>query len=165
MLRNIQIAKARCRFDDAHHAPAFHNDLSAKLVSRVNNLLYTIHIGCKGSNDDTGILVLLKQGIKGLSHCLLRRRKARTLCIRGITHQCQHTLFADFGKALQVNGISEYRCIIHLEIPGMDNNSCRRINGQCCRINNAVIRLNEFNPEMSENNGLSELHNLTFRSS
>ena len=109
--------------------------------------------------------MLFKKRIKRSSDRPLRWRKACPLCIRRIAHQCQYTLFTDLGKTLQIDGISEYRCVIHLEISGMHNNSCRGINGQCCSIHDTVIRLNKFNTELSENNRLSELHNLTFRCS
>ena len=69
--------------------------------------------------------MLIKQIVKNMTHCPLRHGKSRTLCIGTVAHQCQHSLSANFGKTLQVNGISEYRCIIHLKVSGVDNNAYR----------------------------------------
>ncbi len=93
--------------------------------------------------------MLLKQNVKGLTDRALRRCKAGTLRIRGITHQRQYTLFTDLGKALQVNGITKDRCIIHLKVTGMHNNTGRGIDRECCRIHDTVIRLDKFDPELS----------------
>ena len=57
LIRNLQIAKLCCRTDDIDHTPAFHCHFSAVFVGRVDDLLYTVHIGGKGSNDDPGVSV------------------------------------------------------------------------------------------------------------
>ena len=88
-------------------------------VCGIDDLLYSVHIGGKRRNDDPCILMVCKKRIKGPAHRSLGSRKAQPLCIRGITHQCKHALLPELCKALQVNGITEYRRIIHLKIPCM----------------------------------------------
>ncbi len=149
IFRDADTAQIDGRLDDRHHTAAFHYDLAPEFICRIDDLLYPVHIGRKGRHKDTGIFVLLKQGVKGLAHCPLRGRKSRPLRIGGVTHQRQHALLADLRKAGQVNGIAEYRRIIHLEIARMHHRPHRGIDGQGCGIHDTVIRLDIFHTELS----------------
>ena len=67
----------------------------------------------------------------------------------------------DAAAALQIDGISEYRCVIHLKVSCMHNNSRWRIDGKCCRILNTVVRLDKFHTETAKVDVLSVFYNFT----
>ncbi len=159
----MQTLQCRSGLYDVHHAPALHDYFSAELIRGINDLLHTVHIGCKGRNDDSRILVLRKETVEGPPHCLFGRGKSQPFRIGRITHEREHALPADLCKTLQINGITENRRIIHFKIAGVYHNARRRIDRQCSGIHNAVIRFNKFNSELSQIDGLPELHYLAFR--
>ena len=105
----------------------------------------------------------MENGIKCPAQRPLRGRKARPLGIRGFTQEREHALFADLREALQVDGISEHRRIIHLEVARMDHGSGRGVNRESSRIHDAVVRFNKLNAELSQVDGLSELDHLSLR--
>ena len=106
------------------------------------------------------ILIVCKDIIKGLSDCPFRHSKARSFYIRTVAHQGQYALLTQLGKPLQINRFSEYRCIIHLEVSGMHQNTGRCIDCQCRCICNAVVCLDKFHTQTSQINDLSMLYNL-----
>ena len=59
-------------------------------------------------------------------------------------------LRADLCKTLQVNGITEYRCIIYLEVSCMHHNSNRGINSQCRCILDTVVGLNKLDGKITK---------------
>ena len=158
IFRNIDAAQTGGSLHNIDHAAAFHHNFSTEFVGSVDDLLHTIHVGCKGCNDHAGILMLLEQGIKGFTHGPLRLGKAGTFCIGGVAHQRQNPFSADFRKALQIDGIAKYRGVVHLKVAGVDDGSCRGIDRQCCRIHNTVVGFNEFHAELSQIDGLAKLH-------
>ncbi len=161
MLRYLQIPKLRSCSNDIYHTAAFHHNLTPEFISRIDNLLYTVHIGSKRGNDDSGIGVIRKNIVKGLSHRAFRIGKARPFRIGAVTHQRQHALLADFAKPLQVNGIAEYRRVVHLKVSRMHHNSCRRIDGQGRSVLNTVIGPDKFHPETAQIDMLSVFYHLT----
>ena len=155
LVRDLQIPQLRGRADNVYHAPALHSHLPAVLVCRIDDLLHPVHIGGKGRDNDPGILVLCKYIVKGLSNRALRHGKSLALRIGTVTHQCQYTLLSDFRKPLQVNGISEYRSIVHFKVTGVHHDSRRGIDRQCGRILDAVVCLDKFYTKAAQINGLS----------
>ena len=131
ILRDLQISKFGCYRNNIDHTAAFYCNFSSETVCSVNNLLHTIHIGRKGRNDDSGCTVLIKKIIKYMSHCALGHGKSRSLRIGTLTHQCKNALLTNLRKTLQIDGISEYRCIIDFKVSCVYHNSHRRVNGQC----------------------------------
>ena len=108
-----------------HHAAAEHRYFSIVILCLIDDLLYTVHIGGECSDNDPLSLRPLEQLFKAAANSAFRACKAGTLCIGGVAHQCQYTLFTDLGKTLQIDRITKYRCIIHIKVTCMDNNSCR----------------------------------------
>ena len=104
--------------------------------------------------------MLLEKHVKGSSHCSLRGGKARPLCVGRIAHQRQHALFADLRKTLQVDGVPEHRCVIHLKVSRVYHDSRRRINGKSRRVHDTVICFDKFNAELPQIDGLSEFNHL-----
>ena len=51
------------------------------------------------------------------------------------------------------------RCIIHLKVSGVYDNSGRRIDRQCGCILNTVVCLNKLNPELAQIDRLTMLNN------
>ena len=150
LIRNAKISKlCRCG-DNIDHAAAFYRYLAAEAVCCIDDLLHTVYIGREGGNDNTCSLIFIEKVVKYMSYCTLRHGKARTLCIGGITHNCKNTLAADLCKTLQVNGITEYRCIIYLEVSCMHHNSNRGINSQCRCILDTVVGLNKLDGKITK---------------
>ena len=104
--------------------------------------------------------MFFKQIVKGLAHCLFGRCEAGALRVRGIAHQCKDSLSAKLRKPLQVNGITEYRCVIYLKVSCVDNNTRRGINRQGGGIHDTVIRPDKFHTQLSQIDGLPELYHL-----
>ena len=127
--------------------------LRPKLVCCIDDLLYTVYIGCKCRDDDPCASVFVKKAVKHFTNCTLRHGEARTFCIGTVAHQGQDTLLADLSKTLQVDRISEYRRIVNLEVSGMDYNSCRRIDCQGRCILDTVVCLDKFDREITEVDG------------
>ena len=125
LVRNPQISQFRSCSDDIDHASALHSHFPAVFVSRINDLLHPVYIGCEGGNDDPGILMLCKYIVKGPSNRALGHGKSLALRIGTVAHKCQYTFLSDFRKPLQINGVSEHRCIVHFEVTGMHHDSRR----------------------------------------
>ena len=125
LVRNLQIPQLRGCADNIYHAPALHSHLPAVFIGRIDDLLHPVHIGGKGRYDDPGILVFRKYIVKGLTHGALRHGKSLTLRIGTVAHECQYAFLSDLRKPLQVNGISKYRCIVHLKVACVHHDPCR----------------------------------------
>ena len=125
VLRYLDTLKLLGNVNDADHTSALDHNLSAALVGSVDDLLNSVNVGSKGSNDDPGILMLLKESIQSSSDSLLGSCKAGTLSIGGIAHKGQNTLLSDLSKTLKINGIAEYRCIVNLKVSCVNHGSCR----------------------------------------
>ena len=100
LIRNAKVSKLCCSCDNIYHTAALYCNLASETISCVNDLLYAVYIGCKSCNNDSCVLMVSKNIIKGLSYGTLRHGKARTLCIGGVTHQCQYTLLTNLTKTL-----------------------------------------------------------------
>ena len=163
VFRDIEIAKLGGRGDDIYHAPPLHNDFPSIFVSRIDNLLHAVHIGGKGRDDEPCILMLRKDMVKCDAHRALRLRKSAALGIRTVGHQREYALLSDFRKPLKVDGVSEHRRIVHLEVSCVDDHARRGIDCQCRRILDAVVRLDELDAEFPQIDGLSVLHDFPSR--
>ena len=105
--------------------------------------------------------MLRKNVVKGNAHRSLRLGKSLALRIGTVAHQSQHAFFADLCKSLKINGVSEYRRVIHLKVSGVNHDPCRRIDGKSRRILDAVVGLDKLNPEMSQIDGLPVAHHFS----
>ena len=161
ILRYADTVQVRSGLNNIHHASSLNHNLSAELVSSIDDLLHSIDIRSKRRDDDTCLFMFLKQGIKDRSKLFLRRCEARPFCVGAVAHQCQHTFFSKLGKTLQINRISIDRRIIYLEVACMNDDAGWRINCQRCCIHNTVICLDELNTETSEIDILSEFHDFS----
>ena len=146
--------------NNIHHGTSFHNNLSFIFHGSVNNLLYTIYIGSKSCHNDSAVLMLCENQVKGSSYRTLRHGESGFFRIGGIGHHRQYSIFPQLRKTLQINLIAEYRRIIHLEVSGMNEYTCRRRNRKRSRILNGVIRLHEFHLDVTKAYALSILHGL-----
>ena len=45
---------------DIYHTAAFHSHFTAKFVCRIDDLLYTIHVGCESCHENSGVLMFFK---------------------------------------------------------------------------------------------------------
>ena len=106
--------------------------------------------------------MLVKKIVKNFSNGALGHGKSRTLRVGAVAHQRQDAFPSDLSEALQVNGVSEYRRIIHFKISRMNDNSRRGINRQRRRVLDTVVRLNKFNGKISQVDHLSVLHLFQF---
>ena len=125
VFRNVKIAKLRGCRDDVYHTPALDNHFSSIFISRIDDLLHTVHVGSECGDDNTGIFMLRKNIVEGFSHGALGHRKARPLRIGAVTHQSQNAFLSQLSKTLEIDGITENRRIVHLEISRMDHDACR----------------------------------------
>ena len=66
-----------------------------------------------------------KQCIHGTPYGLFRHGNAWTLCVGTVTHERKNTLFTNLTKSLQIDTVTEYRCIIYLKVTGVYYNTCR----------------------------------------
>ena len=99
--------------------------------------------------------MFVKKAVKHFTNGTLRHCEARTFCIGTVAHQGKDTLLADLSKTLQVDRISEYRCIVNLEVSCMDYDSCRRIDCQGRCILDTVVCLDKFDRKITEVDDLS----------
>ena len=162
VLRDIDVAQLLRDGDDVDHAAAFDHDLTAVFIRRVDDLLHTVDVRCKGCDDDTGIVMLGKQAVDRLSYGTLGHGKAGALCVGTVAHQRQDTLLSDFGESLQVDDIAKDRCVIDFEVSGVDDNARRGVDGQCCCICNTVVCFNKLNTECAQIDGLSVFDDFPF---
>ena len=162
IVRNVQITKFGCNGNDIDHASAFYHYLTSKFICGIDDLLHTIHIGCKGCNNDSLMCMITENTLKCFSDLSLCHGKSRAFCIGTVAHQRKYAFFTDLTKTLQINGISVNRCIIYFKVTGVYHGSCRRIDGQCCRILNAVICLDKLHTETSKIDVLSVFYHFTF---
>ena len=160
IFRNINVSKFARRADDIDHASALDHYLTSIVVCRIDDLLDTVYVGSKRRNDDPVVLVLCKNRIKGLADGALRHRKSRTDRVGTVTHQRQHAFLSKLGKTLQIRRFAEYRCVIDLEVAGVDDNASRGEDRKRRCICDTVVRLDELNPKTSEIDGLSVLYDL-----
>ena len=106
--------------------------------------------------------MLVKKIVKNFSNGALGHGKSRTLRVGAVAHQRQDAFPSDLSEALQVNGVSEYRRIIHFKVACVDYDSRRGIDRQRRRVLDTVVRLNKFNGKISQVDHLSVLHLFQF---
>ena len=162
VFRHIDITQFRCRLNDIDHRPAFQDHFSLIFISGIDDLLYPVHIRGECSNNDPLLLMLRKKGIKPFSDRCLTHGVARTHSICRITEYRQHTFLAQLCHSPKVHGIPVYRCIIHLEIAGMIDQSCRRTDRNCRCIRNTVIGPDKLHLEIAHIELLSVIHIFQF---
>ena len=162
IFRNTKISEFRSNGNDIDHASSFYDYLPSIMICRIDNLLYTVYIGCKGRYQNTVVRMFTEDRIKGFANSTLRLGKSRTFCIGTVTHQSQYAFFPNLTKTLQVNGISVYRCVIYFKISGMDNDSCAGIDCQSCRILNTVVCPNKLYTEAAKINMLTVFYDFSF---
>ncbi|OQA26079.1 MAG: hypothetical protein BWY61_00800 [Firmicutes bacterium ADurb.Bin354] len=133
----------RC-LDYADHAASLYGNLSAILMGYVYYLLNSVNVGCKSSNDEPFMLLLLKDIPESIPNGSLRGRKARTLRISAVTHKGQHSFFAKLTESLQIYCITEYGSIVYFEVTRMNDDTLRCVNCQRSSINDAVIGTYKF---------------------
>ena len=150
IVRCLYIPQFYCRIDNIYHASSFDDDFTSMFSRRVNDLLYTVYIRRKRSDDNTALFIFIKNRVKCLSNRSLGHCKSRFQYIGTVCHQCKHTFFAKFTKAGKVNAVAINRRIIHLEVPGVYDHTSRCVNGKSSRIRNTVVRTDKFNTEISK---------------
>src|SRR5699024_4427239 len=123
IVRNLYISKLRGGGDRVDHTPTFHDYFLSILVSAVDDLLHTVHIGRKGGDDDPVVAVLIKKMIERSSDSSLGWRVAFSLYIGTLTHESQNALLAELRNSSQINGVAEYRRGIALKIYRVDDNA------------------------------------------
>ena len=64
LVRDLYVAELLGDIYDSHHAAALYDYFSAVLISCVNDLLHSVYIRSKGSDDDTVVPVLRKNVVK-----------------------------------------------------------------------------------------------------
>ena len=150
LVRNTQIAKFCGSGNNIYHTAAFYCHFTSKAVCGIDDLLYTVYIGSKRCDNDSCSLIFIKKIVKNMTNCALRHGKARTFRICRIAHKGKNAFPSDFRKSLQINGISKYRGIVHLEVTCVYHDSHRRINSQCRCILDTMVRLNKFNSKITK---------------
>ena len=85
-LRNMNIFQLGSYGNNIHHGTAFHNYLPLVFYRGINNLLHAVNIRSKGRHNNTAVLMLRKNHIKGSSHAPLRHSKAGFFRICGVGH-------------------------------------------------------------------------------
>ena len=162
LVRDLKIPQFCGGADHIYHAPSLYRYFSAIFIGRINDLLHSVYIRGKGCDNDPGVPMLGKNIIKCSAHSTFGHGKALSFRIGTVAHQRQNTLLSDLCESLQVNGIPEYRSIIHLKISCMDHCACRRIDGQGRSILDAVVCLDKFDPEAAQINRLSMFYHFSF---
>ena len=157
-LRNIDIAQFAGNINDGHHAAALYHYLAAVFISRIYHLLHTVYIGSKGSYDNPTAGMLGKDGVKGFSHAALRHGKTGSGSVGTVCHHGKNALFAQFRKALQIDGITEYRGIVDLKVACVKHNAYRRENRKSRSVLDAVVCLDKLYSETAQVYRLTVLH-------
>ena len=114
--RYVQAAQFGSRRDDIDHAAAFHDYLPTVFVGGIDDLLYPVHVGSEGRNDDPRVAVLLEELVDGLSDRSLRGRKAGALGVCGVAKKRQDSLSAQFSESLQIDRVAVYWRVVDLEV-------------------------------------------------
>ena len=162
LVRYLKVPQFCGSTDHIYHAPSLYRYFSSVFIGRIDDLLHPVYIRRKGCNNDPGIPMLGKNIIKRPAHSAFRHGKALSFRISTVAHQSQDTFLSDLCKSLQVNGIPEYRSIIHFKVSSMNYCARRRIDSQSRRVLNTVVGLDKFNPETAQINGLSVFYHLSF---
>ena len=151
-LRNIKITQITCSCNDISHRSSLDYNFSSIFVRIMNNLSYTVNIGCKCCNNNSAVPVIIKDTVKCTSYCSFRHRISRLHYISTVTHKCQYALFTNFSYTLKIYCFTKYRRIINLKISRMEYNSCRSCNCKGSSICNTMISSYKFNSEISKIN-------------
>ena len=156
IIRHIDIAKLCSSGDDIDHAASLDDYFSVILISRINNLLHTVYIGCERCNDNSGVASVLQTECQWYVPTVFSDwvKPGRSALV--LSHISASTPFFPISpKRCRSIAISVYRRIIYLKVSGVYNSSCRRINRQSGGIRNTVVGLDKLYPELPEINGLS----------
>ena len=94
--------------------------------------------------------MLGKYQIKSLSDRSLRHGKSGSCSIGRIRKHRKTTCLTDFGHSSKICRISEYRCIVHLKVSGVEYCTCRCKYCKRCRIGNRVICLYKLHLEVAK---------------
>ena len=140
IVRNRYIAQLLRGLDDINHGPPFQYHLTFVFACRIDDLLHPIHIGSKGRYNDPVLTVLGKQCLEGLADRFLGHGITGPQGIGGIAHDCQDPFLSQFRQTPQIDGVAVYRGIIHLKVPGIDQDSRRTADRKSCGIRDAVVR-------------------------
>ncbi len=161
ILRNLDISQfLRCR-DHVHHGPPFNHHPAVIFVGSIDDLLYPVHVRREGRNDQAAVCVFRKDRVKCESDRLLRGGISGPFRIRGVAHQRQHALPSDLREPLQIDCVTENRCVVHLEISRVHDRARRAVNGKCHRILDRVIRPDELHSQLSEVDRLAGMYDLS----
>ena len=155
-LWDIDIVKLGRYGDDIHHGTTLHHDLPLILRGGIDDLLYTIDVRRKGRHDDTVLLVLGKDTLEGTPDGALRHRRSRLLRIRRIRHHRQDAFLTELSEALQIDRITEDRCIVDLEVAGVNDGTGRCEDRERGCILDGVIRLDELHLDIAEVDDITE---------
>ena len=91
---------------------------------------------------------------------LLGRSVAGTLGIGGVAHKSQNALCAQFREALQVDGVAVDRCVVDLEITGVDDGSRGGSDRQRRGVHYTVVGLNELDVKFAQCHNIAEGHDM-----
>ena len=152
IIRDLQITDIQSGLYNVDHTAAHDHNLTSVISCRVHDLLYTVHVRSKCSDDDSRIARPVENIKEGLADSPLRHRIPRTLRVRGIRHQRQNAFLAKFCEPRQIDHVAVNRRIVNLEIARMEDHADRRCDRQRDRISDTVVGADKLNLVASERN-------------
>lgn len=147
---DIQVSHIRGALHHIHHAAAGNRQLASVLDAAVHDLLETVDIGGKGGNDDPAVLRLLEQRLEGVAHHAFTLGGAGALRVGGVCQQGQYPLLSQLTEAGQVDDRAGNRCVVHLEVAGLDNQAGLSGDGQGTGIGDGVVDCNQLHIEAAQ---------------
>ena len=142
----IEVAALAGHLHVVHHAAAGDEDLPARHVGRVDDLLDARDQGREGCDDDAafGAAQDLRQG---LADHALRRCVARHFHVCRVGQEQNHALVSQLRQSRQVRQLPHHRRVVQLEVSRVDHDADRRVDGVADRVRHAVRHLERLYAE------------------
>ena len=153
-VRHIQIAEAARDRHHIDHAAAGKRDLAAILRRAVDDLLHAADIRRERRDNQTLVVRIgtREHRLKGRVDLLLRLCVAGTLGVRRVGHQHEDALLAELRKPREIDHAALRRGKIDLEVAGVDDDACRRVEREAHRVGNRVVHVDQLHVEAAEMN-------------
>ena len=126
----------------------------------VDYLLYSVDITGEGRNYNTLPLCGIEKVLEAFANGTLGLCVAGALGIGALAHERKYSAVAKLAETRQVDDSALDGGIIHLEVSGVHDNSCRSVDSERTGVRNGVINANELHGHAAHADILPRLHNV-----
>ena len=120
----------------------------------LNNLLDAVDVRGEGCNDDLS-RSFTEYSIEDRADFTFGSDEAGNLSVRGVNHEQVHALFTEASKGTKVGQAGVKRKLVHLEITGDQQFSCRGADKDSQSVGNRVGHGDEFKIEVTDSDSVT----------